>query len=129
MLKTMTLSFMAVGVLISGCTTMPSGPNVMALPGIGLSFEQFQSDDVTCKHYASSQVGNDTTDEEDELQFRYDMAYIQCMYGKGHSVPISGAFSDVAPTGDTNVHSNIPQPPEGAPPAPPPGNMNPVPLK
>ena len=30
-------------------------------------------------------------------QQRYDAAYIQCMYAKGHQVPVSGQFSGVSP--------------------------------
>lgn len=29
------------------------------------------------------------------LQQRYDIAYIQCMYSKGHKVPVSGRFASV----------------------------------
>jgi hypothetical protein len=36
----------------------PTGPSVMAMPGPGKSFEQFQYDDATCQQYASAQTGN-----------------------------------------------------------------------
>jgi hypothetical protein len=113
----------AVVLLVCGCTTIPSGPDVMALPGIGLSFEQFKSDDASCESYASSQVGSNATGEEEELQQRYDMAYIQCMYGKGHRVPVSGSFSDVGPASSPDATTTIPQPPEGTPPPPPPSKV------
>ena len=52
-----------------------------------------------------------------EVQQRFDIAYIQCMYAKGHQVPVSGQFSTttsqppvVAPT------NQIPPPPPGSPP-------------
>lgn len=59
-------------------------------------------------------------------QQRYDMAYIQCMYAKGHRVPVEGQFLD-----DTYVSQpltapvqapaiTIPPPPPGNPPPPPP---------
>ncbi|MES2830914.1 MAG: YMGG-like glycine zipper-containing protein [Pseudomonadota bacterium] len=52
----------------------------------------------------------------DEMQRRYDMAYIQCMYGKGNRVPVTGRM-----TGDVDTRSSqIPPPPAGAPPPPPP---------
>jgi hypothetical protein len=72
-----------------------------------------------------------------EAQQRYDAAYIQCMYAKGHQVPVSGQFSGAisqqavtppppppppglkSPSGST-LPANIPPPPSGAPPAPPP---------
>jgi hypothetical protein len=53
-----------------------------------------------------------------ELQDRFDVAYIQCMYTKGHQVPVQGQFSGAAhpaaPSG-----TPIPPPPSGLPPPPP----------
>ena len=48
------------------------------------------------------------------VQQRYDNAYIQCMYSKGHRVPVSGRFV----TQDRSVAS---PPPRYLPPPPPPG--------
>lgn len=42
---------------IAGCTTMPTGPTVMALPGTGKSFDQFRYDDAQCRDYALAQIG------------------------------------------------------------------------
>ena len=53
-------------------------------------------------------------------QQRYDVAYIQCMYAKGHQVPVSGHISNVAPRQPVSPAVNIPPPPPGAPPPPPP---------
>jgi hypothetical protein len=54
-------------VALVGCTTMPSGPNVMALPGNGKTFDQFRNDDFQCRQYAQSQLGgvSPTTAMED----------------------------------------------------------------
>lgn len=50
-----------IGLLALGaCTTMPSGPNVMALPGNGKTFEQFRNDDFQCRQYAQMQLGGAT---------------------------------------------------------------------
>lgn len=43
-------------------------------------------------------------------QQRYDYAFIQCMYAKGHRVPVSGQMTS----------HPIPPPPPGSPPPPPP---------
>lgn len=44
--------------LLSACAVAPpTGPSVMALPGKGKDFAQFQQDDASCRQYASSQVG------------------------------------------------------------------------
>jgi hypothetical protein len=64
-----------------------------------------------------------------EVQQRYDIAYIQCMYAKGHQVPVSGQFSGAIPPLRTpTASSHIPRPPPGLPP-PPPGSPPPAPLK
>ena len=52
-------------------------------------------------------------------QQRYDTAYIQCMYAKGHQVPVSGQFSDVLHPQALTPPSHIPPPPPGLPPPPP----------
>lgn len=50
-----------------------------------------------------------------EAQRRYDMAYQQCMYAKGHRVPVSGRFTPGSPP----AYSAPPPPPPGSPPPPP----------
>lgn len=47
-----------------------------------------------------------------EAQRRYDTSYIQCMYAKGHQVPVSGRYSQ--PTQSTPYYP--PPPPGSAPP-------------
>lgn len=47
-------------------------------------------------------------------QRRYDNAYIQCMYAKGHRVPVHGRMMAQSRT------ENPPPPPPGTPPPPPP---------
>jgi|ERR671919_444316 hypothetical protein len=49
--------FLPVLALLSACTTMPIGPNVMVLSGAGKPFDQFQVDDVLCRQFAEQQVG------------------------------------------------------------------------
>ncbi|MDI1230325.1 MAG: glycine zipper family protein [Methylobacter sp.] len=66
------------------------------------------------------------------VQQHYDIAYIQCMYAKGHQVPVSGQFSGaisqpqvvppasyIQPSPDSTPPTYIPPPPAGLPPAPP----------
>lgn len=57
--------------------------------------------------------------ERSSSQTRYDNAYIQCMYGAGHRVPVPAGMvsTEVKPAGATSV----------APPPPPPGNPPPPP--
>ncbi|HSF29088.1 MAG TPA: glycine zipper family protein [Candidatus Tectomicrobia bacterium] len=149
-------------VCISACTTLPAGPNVMVLPGVGKPFDQFQVDDVVCRQYAQGQLGippgEATTQSTVQgaaigtilgaaagaaigaaagspeigaavgagtgvlvgttagaeagyaragtLQWRYDVAYVQCMYAKGNQVPGTAPSSSYVP------------PPPGTPPPP-----------
>ncbi len=64
-----------------------------------------------------------------EAQWRYDIAYMQCMYAKGHQIPgYQGTYRGVSPPppppaagGSTSPGSgSIPPPPPGPPPPPPP---------
>lgn len=49
-------------------------------------------------------------------QRQYDIAYVQCMYAKGHRVPVSATYTT------TPITSSVapPPPPPGSPPPPPP---------
>jgi hypothetical protein len=72
----------------AGCATAPAGPSVLVLPGTGRPFEQFQADVHVCREWAANQVrGAFVEVPAFEVQRRYDNAYVQCMYAKGHQVP------------------------------------------
>ena len=163
--------------VLGACTTMPSGPAVMVLPGTGKNFDQFRLDDGECRQYSNAQVGGNTPNQAASdsgvksaavgtligaaagaaigggqgaavgagvglaggalagtgaadhssynLQRRYDVAYTQCMYAKGHKVPVSGRF--VAAEPNRPAASPSPPPPPGTPPPPPPGTPPPPP--
>ncbi len=49
------LSVLALG--LAGCTTIPTGPSRMALPGTGKDFDQFRIDDAECRQYAQQASG------------------------------------------------------------------------
>jgi hypothetical protein len=51
-------------------------------------------------------------------QRQYDNAFIQCMYTKGHRVPVPGNMAYPKPVRATDA--GIPPPPPGTPPPPPP---------
>lgn len=50
-------------------------------------------------------------------QQRYDIGYQQCMYAKGHQIPMSGRY---APRQQSRQYAPPPPPPPGNPPPPPP---------
>jgi len=42
--------------VLGACTTLPSGPSMLALPGTGKTFDQFRADDASCRQYAQLQM-------------------------------------------------------------------------
>jgi hypothetical protein len=52
-----------------------------------------------------------------EVQRRYDNAFVQCMYAKGHKVPVNGQLTE---SPDRRSTTTPPPPPPGTPPPPPP---------
>lgn len=52
-------------------------------------------------------------------QRQYDNAYIQCMYSKGHRVPVPASMA--YPRAVRSSDAGLPPPPPGTPPPPPPG--------
>src|SRR5215212_9603838 len=81
---------------LAGCVTPPTEPGILALPGSGKSLEQFQADDVECRRYAGARAaeGGSSGTSYDEAQRRYDFAFVQCMYARGHKVPVSGGYTN-----------------------------------
>jgi hypothetical protein len=107
MLQASRLAHLAATLLVSACaTTVPTEPAVIALPGSGKSFEQFNADDVNCRQHAGARAGEIAGASWIDQQRRYDYAYLQCMYAMGHRVPLPGQFTSA--------------PPPGTPPPPPP---------
>jgi hypothetical protein len=163
--------------MLAACTTVPSGPGVMVLPGTGKSFDQFRADDFECRQFASAQIGGTTANQAAVdsgvksaavgtlvgaaagaamgggrsagvgagvgllagsmvgasaaegsaygSQRRYDYAYTQCMYAKGHKVPVSGQFTSSAPGPAPVAAPAPPAPGQYTPPPPPPGSPPP----
>jgi hypothetical protein len=154
--------------MLAACTSIPSGPSAMALPGSGKSFERFRADDFDCQQFAANRVGGKTSDQvaaeagvnsalvgaaigalagaavdggqgaavgagvggatgavagtgaaaasSYELQQRFDNAYLQCMYAKGHKVPVYGELISPGRSAQQG-----PRPGRYYPPPPPPG--------
>ena len=48
---------------LGACSTIPTGPSIMAMPGTGKNFDQFRADDATCRQYALGQGGGATANE------------------------------------------------------------------
>jgi hypothetical protein len=115
-MKRRALAFGAL-LLLSACGSTPVyGPGVLVLPGTGKSFDQFRFDDNDCRGYAQTQL---TDQEQDSAgQQRYDRAFVQCMYAKGHKIPVSGRYSESTESAQSaGVTARPPPPPPGQPPA------------
>lgn len=90
-----TLTFTTL-VLLFGCVAAPKQPSMIALPGTGHSMDQFRSDDLGCRQFAGSQATTEnggksvvvTVQQANRMYARYDYAYLQCMYAKGHRIPV-----------------------------------------
>jgi len=129
------LALLAAALVVGACTSMPSSPSVMVLPGTNKSFDQFVNDDHNCRQFALGQVGgvsshpasgtasgtaaagnsasaaSHPSDSEYGPQYLYDTAYIQCMYANGHRVPAYGPMVSAPPaTPPANYKPNIPPP-------------------
>jgi hypothetical protein len=57
-LKGLTIGFASLLALTACEVAPPTGPKVMALPGAGKDFGQFQQEDMICRQYASGAIGN-----------------------------------------------------------------------
>ena len=57
------ISSLASLLLLGACVTVPTGPNVMVLPGTGKSFDQFRADEYDCRQYAAYQGGGMSASE------------------------------------------------------------------
>jgi hypothetical protein len=81
--------------VLSACSTMPSGPSILVLPGTGKNYDQFHNDDLMCRRLAYEQIAKSQKepDSKEEGQQDYDISYIQCMYSKKHRVPVPGGLT------------------------------------
>jgi hypothetical protein len=151
---------------VAGCTTIPTGPSRMALPGTGKDFDSFRVDDASCRQYALDTSGATPSQTQESsavksavvgtavgaaagaaiggsshgaaagagvgllmgalagtaasdqsgyaVQRRYDNSYVQCMYAKGHRVPVPAGMVQ-----SRQMQAQpAPQQPYYAPPAP-----------
>jgi uncharacterized protein YcfJ len=53
--------------LVAGCTTVPTGPQVMVMPGAGKTYEQFRQDESICQQYAFQSTGNAVRSSNDSV--------------------------------------------------------------
>ena len=51
--------------LLGGCVSAPTGPQVMVMPGAGKSYEQFRQDEAVCQQYAFQATDKATRSNND----------------------------------------------------------------
>lgn len=165
--------FLPALLVLAGCASVPSGPNVMVLPGTGRTFDEFRADDMSCRDYAYHQIGGTAREQSANnaaigsaaigtavgavagaaiggrggagagagmglivgsasgaeasrgavygSQRHYDNAYVQCMYARGHRVPLNGTYMPApAPSSPSAAPAAVPPPPPTGMPPPPP---------
>jgi len=107
---------------VAGCASVPNSPGVMVLPGSTKTWDQFQVDDADCRSYSRSVIGGKGAEDNSGRtpQQRYDVAFQQCMYAKGHQVPVPRGSVPRTPSVSSTTPPP-PPPPAGAPPPPPSG--------
>ena len=105
-MKPSTLLFLTT-LSLSACSTVPSGPSALVLPGQHKDQQQFQKDDASCRKLAHSQLlaAPHQPQSLGEGQLHFDIYYLQCMYGQGHLIPVSGEVSPEAP--EKSPHSAL----------------------
>lgn len=115
--------------LLSACSSAPTyGPSMMVLPGTNKTFDQFRLDEQDCRAHAQSQNAKSSAEQDSagSPQQRYDRAFLQCMYAKGHKVPLTGRVSDYIDSTQSTARSSPPPPPAGKPPAEAPPDFRPA---
>lgn len=80
--------------LLGACTTVPTGPNVMVLPGPNKPFEVFQADDEACRQWALRQSGAAPGDAA--VQSTVGGAAIGTLLGAGLGAAIGAAAGNPA---------------------------------
>ena len=78
--------------VLGGCATLPNGPSVMVLPPSGKSFEQFQTEDAICRHWAALQIGQ--SPQETVNQNTATGAVAGTVIGAGLGAAIGSASGD-----------------------------------
>ncbi|MGZ8214606.1 MAG: hypothetical protein ACXWTP_08915 [Methylosarcina sp.] len=77
--------------LLASCAaTVPSGPGVLVLPSEEKDLVQFHQDDASCRQFAREPLvsSQNKPHSDEEGQRLYDIGFMQCMYQKGHRVPL-----------------------------------------
>lgn len=99
----------------SGFNSAAIGAALGAIAGVAFGGGQGAAIGAGTGVLAGGLVGSDNARTSGLInQQRYDQGYIQCMYAKGHHVPVAGTFRNDSYDSSRNI---IPPSPPGYPPA------------
>jgi hypothetical protein len=110
--------------LLTACSSAPTyGPSMMVLPGTNKTFDHFRLDEQDCRAHAQAQITKSGGEQESagSPQQRYDRSFLQCMYAKGHKVPLTGRVTDYIDSTQASTRPSAASPSRSAPPPPPAG--------
>ena len=88
--RMMTLALGSLTLGLAACTTMPTGPSVLVLPGSTKTFEQFRIDDAECRQFAHLSVGGRTA-EQAQTDSALKSAAVGAALGAGAGALINGS--------------------------------------
>lgn len=111
-----TVTFLAFSIPLVACTTVPSGPSTLVLPGPDKNEVQFRSDDGSCRNFSHAQLARvaPPPHSQEEGQVQFDITYLQCMYARGHLIPVPGeVVSDTYAEAPDSNRSVTPAPAQG----------------
>jgi len=76
-----------IGMTLSGCVTLPTGPSVPMSPEDGKPFNVYLAEDRKCRQIAEQQLGKyyDYLSTY-EAQYHYDNVFVQCMTSHGNRI-------------------------------------------
>lgn len=72
-------------VLLSGCVTQPTGPEIPVMPGRDKPFAEFQQDDANCRDFADGRVAG-------RAKTANDRAILSTIIGAGLGAALGGAI-------------------------------------
>lgn len=77
-------------VLLAACSTVPTGPSVMVLPGTGVSLERFRADEAWCREDALRMIGGEAANER-QRQSTINSAAVGTAIGTVAGLAIGGS--------------------------------------
>jgi Glycine-zipper domain len=84
----------AAALFLTGCATLPAGPNVMVLPSEGKDFDQFRYEDAVCRQWAAQQIG--TTTDKAATDAAVGGAAVGTVLGGAAGAAVGAAYGDPA---------------------------------